>query len=252
MLRRSPGHLYSVRELRPPGPRRAGLLAGRGSAPRLGQRGAAAAGRGRELPRLARGDRAGEAFVHFEIYIFTDDPVGERFAAALAAKAREGVPVRVVYDWMGGLGQDLARVLAAAAARAASRCAATTLRGSKSRWAGSEPRPPQVHRRGRPSRVRHRPLRRRGLGGRSGAGARRLARHRASRFADRRWPTWLGPSPTPGRPAGRLCRPDEPAPPSPATGRGQVALRVVATTSGTAGLFRLDPWSRPSPARPSG
>jgi cardiolipin synthase len=34
--------------------------------------------------------------------------------------------------------------------------------------------------------------------------------------------------------------PGEPSPPSPATEEGQVALRVVATTSGTAGLFRLD------------
>ena len=28
----------------------------------------------------------------------------ERFAQALAGKAREGVAVRLLYDWMGGLG----------------------------------------------------------------------------------------------------------------------------------------------------
>jgi cardiolipin synthase len=42
--------------------------------------------------------------VHFESYIFREDAVGERFLQAFAAKARSGVPVRVVYDWMGGLG----------------------------------------------------------------------------------------------------------------------------------------------------
>jgi cardiolipin synthase len=46
-----------------------------------------------------------KAFVHFEMYIFAEDAVGERFAAAFAAKAHEGVPVRVLYDWMGGLGK---------------------------------------------------------------------------------------------------------------------------------------------------
>jgi cardiolipin synthase len=39
--------------------------------------------------------------VHFETYIFADDEVGTRFAEALAAKAREGVAVRVIYDAIG-------------------------------------------------------------------------------------------------------------------------------------------------------
>ncbi|HSD67255.1 MAG TPA: phospholipase D-like domain-containing protein [Vicinamibacteria bacterium] len=43
--------------------------------------------------------------VHLECYILADDPVGREFAEALAAKAREGVRVRVVYDWMGALGR---------------------------------------------------------------------------------------------------------------------------------------------------
>jgi cardiolipin synthase len=43
--------------------------------------------------------------VHLECYILADDPVGREFAEALAAKAREGVRVRVVYDWMGALGK---------------------------------------------------------------------------------------------------------------------------------------------------
>lgn len=43
--------------------------------------------------------------VHFENYIFRNDAVGRRFADALAAKACEGVAVRVLYDWMGCFGQ---------------------------------------------------------------------------------------------------------------------------------------------------
>ena len=42
--------------------------------------------------------------VHFESYILHEDAVGERFLEAFAAKAREGVAVRLVYDWMGGIG----------------------------------------------------------------------------------------------------------------------------------------------------
>ncbi|MHB8799597.1 MAG: phospholipase D-like domain-containing protein [Thermoanaerobaculia bacterium] len=43
--------------------------------------------------------------VHFENYLVHDDEVGRRFAAALGDKAREGVPVRVLYDWFGCLGK---------------------------------------------------------------------------------------------------------------------------------------------------
>ncbi len=39
--------------------------------------------------------------IHFENYIFRGDAIGRTFATALAAKAREGVAVRVLYDWMG-------------------------------------------------------------------------------------------------------------------------------------------------------
>jgi len=40
----------------------------------------------------------------FESYLIQNDAVGREFVAALAAKAREGVRVRVVYDWMGSRG----------------------------------------------------------------------------------------------------------------------------------------------------
>jgi cardiolipin synthase len=40
-------------------------------------------------------------FVHFENYILRDDRVGRVFRDALVKKAKEGVEVRVLYDWMG-------------------------------------------------------------------------------------------------------------------------------------------------------
>ncbi|MGH7629206.1 MAG: phospholipase D-like domain-containing protein [Gemmatimonadales bacterium] len=43
-------------------------------------------------------------WIHLENYIIRDDSVGRRFAEALAARAREGVAVRVLYDWLGCIG----------------------------------------------------------------------------------------------------------------------------------------------------
>jgi cardiolipin synthase A/B len=43
--------------------------------------------------------------VHFENYIIREDSAGRMFAEALIAKAREGVHVRVIYDWMGNFGK---------------------------------------------------------------------------------------------------------------------------------------------------
>ncbi|HJR08426.1 MAG TPA: phospholipase D-like domain-containing protein, partial [Pyrinomonadaceae bacterium] len=48
---------------------------------------------------------AAKLHVHFESYIIHEDDAGERFADALIAKAREGVRVRLIYDWMGGFGK---------------------------------------------------------------------------------------------------------------------------------------------------
>jgi len=39
--------------------------------------------------------------IHLEMYILHRDAVGRRFVEALAAKAREGVAVKVIYDWFG-------------------------------------------------------------------------------------------------------------------------------------------------------
>jgi cardiolipin synthase A/B len=43
--------------------------------------------------------------IHFEMYIIHEDEQGLLFSDALIAKAREGVRVRVLYDWLGGFGK---------------------------------------------------------------------------------------------------------------------------------------------------
>lgn len=48
---------------------------------------------------------AAKRYVHFESYIIHQDEEGWKFAEALIAKAREGVTVRLLYDWMGGFGK---------------------------------------------------------------------------------------------------------------------------------------------------
>ena len=47
---------------------------------------------------------AAKRHIHFESYIIHDDVTGRMFADALVAKAKEGVRVRLIYDWLGGLG----------------------------------------------------------------------------------------------------------------------------------------------------
>ena len=48
---------------------------------------------------------AAQRYVHFESYIIHEDEMGWTFAEALIAKAREGVRVRLIYDWLGGFGK---------------------------------------------------------------------------------------------------------------------------------------------------
>ena len=55
--------------------------------------------------------RSARRRIFLECYIFADDEVGRQFADALAAKAREGVSVRVVYDWLGGIRATSARLV---------------------------------------------------------------------------------------------------------------------------------------------
>lgn len=43
-------------------------------------------------------------WIHFDNYIIRDDTTGRRFAEALAARARDGVSVRLTSDWLGSFG----------------------------------------------------------------------------------------------------------------------------------------------------
>lgn len=47
--------------------------------------------------------------IHFESYIIHEDDTGRKFADALIGKAREGVRVRLIYDWVGGFGKTSRR-----------------------------------------------------------------------------------------------------------------------------------------------
>ena len=53
--------------------------------------------------------REAKRHIHFESYIIHGDDTGREFADALIAKAREGVRVRLIYDWMGGFGNTSRR-----------------------------------------------------------------------------------------------------------------------------------------------
>lgn len=46
-----------------------------------------------------------EKYIHFESFIIHEDAQGKLFADALIKKAKEGVRVRLVYDWAGGFGK---------------------------------------------------------------------------------------------------------------------------------------------------
>jgi cardiolipin synthase len=48
--------------------------------------------------------RSAKHHIYFESYIIHSDKIGHQFADALAAKASEGVRVRLIYDWFGARG----------------------------------------------------------------------------------------------------------------------------------------------------
>jgi cardiolipin synthase A/B len=49
---------------------------------------------------------AAKRHIYFESYIIHEDQTGQMFADALIAKAKQGVRVRLIYDWMGNLGNN--------------------------------------------------------------------------------------------------------------------------------------------------
>ncbi len=56
---------------------------------------------GENYPRWLEAIRSARDHVHFESYFIQEDDTGREFSGALSAKAREGVRVRLIYDWMG-------------------------------------------------------------------------------------------------------------------------------------------------------
>jgi len=176
--------------------------------------------------------------VHFENYIFTEDAVGERFARALVEKATAGVPVRLVYDWMGGLGKTSRRFWKQLREGGVDvRCYNPPRLDEPLGWLSRDHRKCMVVDgalafvtglcvgqpwEGDPARHLD-PWRDTGVELR-GPGVADVARA----FADT-WAACGDPLPTSELPA--------PGTPAPA---GQIALRVVAANPGTAGLFRLD------------
>jgi cardiolipin synthase len=60
---------------------------------------------GQNYPAWLEAIAAAQHHVHFESYIVYDDEAGHEFADAMIAKAREGVRVRLIYDWLGGFGK---------------------------------------------------------------------------------------------------------------------------------------------------
>ncbi|MBZ9761537.1 phospholipase D-like domain-containing protein [Mesorhizobium sp. CA8] len=58
------------------------------------------------FPAMLQAIGAAQASVDMETYIYWSGSVGYQFATALAAKARQGVEVRVLVDWLGSLPFD--------------------------------------------------------------------------------------------------------------------------------------------------
>jgi len=57
------------------------------------------------FPAWLEAIRSAERSIFFESYIVGDDPTGREFRDALVAKARAGVRVRVLHDWLGSPGK---------------------------------------------------------------------------------------------------------------------------------------------------
>lgn len=58
------------------------------------------------FPAMLEAINSAEQTINFETYIYWSGDVGRQFAEAFAAKAREGVKVNVIIDWVGGLKMD--------------------------------------------------------------------------------------------------------------------------------------------------
>ena len=59
---------------------------------------------GENYPAWITAIESAEKWIHFETFIIHEDEMGRQFADLFAEKVKQGVKVRVVYDWVGGLG----------------------------------------------------------------------------------------------------------------------------------------------------
>jgi cardiolipin synthase len=177
-----------------------------------------------------------------EAYILGDDAVGRRFADLLAARARAGVRVRLLWDWMGCLGEasgGFFRRLDAAGVE--TRCFNPPRLDAPLAWLGRNHRKSLVVDGGLAS-VTGLCLAERWLGVPArgiapwrdtgvelrGPAAADVARAFAASWAEAGPPLPAAEIPSPGGAGGA-------APPC-----GDVALRVVATEPATSGMYRLD------------
>ena len=192
-------------------------------------------------PGLARGDRRGRgASIHFEMYIIHEDDAGAAVRRrADRARPREGVQVRLLYDWMGGFGKTSRRFWNRLRAGGVEvRCYNPPRLDSPLGWLSRDHR--KIDR-----RRRHRGFVT-GLCvgqawvGDPRAGSRSVARHRARGARARPSPIARRPSPKPGRRRASRFRPDEPRcrSSSPPVGRRAARRRHASRTRRA--LFRID------------
>ena len=130
---------------------------------------------GENYPAWLAAIRGARDKIYFESYIVANDRVGREFADALAERARAGVRVRVVHDW---LGTERAGPLWSELADAGARRARVQPVRLDEPAGLAVARSSQDDRDRRPRRVRQRLVREREVAGRSRAQPRAVARHR--------------------------------------------------------------------------
>jgi cardiolipin synthase len=62
------------------------------------------------FPAMLAAIRSAQRTINFETYIYWSGKVGEEFIAALSERARAGVQVQVLVDWVGGMKMDQASI----------------------------------------------------------------------------------------------------------------------------------------------
>lgn len=65
------------------------------------------------FPAMLEAIESAEESISFETYVYWEGDIGEQFADALAQKARDGVPVKVLIDWfgMGNIEQEYVKLM---------------------------------------------------------------------------------------------------------------------------------------------